>query len=445
MAMDLINIGASGTRAAQAALGVTAQNIANANNADYNRRSLDITEVNATGGIGRSGDSRLSGVRIEGIGRSASQILTADFHRTGSDVARAETQLAGLKSAERAAEQAGIFPALVEFEASLAQLSADPLSPPVRETVLENARNIAATFSLAVQGIDNTAGVTAFTAQDGVNRVNLLAGELARTNTNIARTREGSASSAALLDQRDALLRDLSTLIGTSTQFDSAGRATVRLGDASGPVLVSGDTVQTLSMVINPDRTIQFALGGSAVAPASGELAGHAQALDRMAQLRTELDGVAAALIVRANDAQANGAVPSGAGGQPFFSGTGASDIRLALADGSGIATAPAGSGANSRDIGNLAALQSALSNGGPASTLDSVLFGLSSEISARRITRDALRNIADSAAAVLAGETAVDLDDEAANLVRFQQAFQASGRVIQTATDIFDTILAIR
>ncbi len=445
MAMDLINIGASGTRAAQAALGVTAQNIANANNADYNRRALDITEVNATGGIGRSGDSRLSGVRIDGISRSASQILSADFRRTGSDVARADGHLAGLESAERAVEQAGIFPALVEFEADLAQLSADPLSTPFRETVVQSARNIADTFSLAAQGIENAAAEAVFTAQDGVNRVNLLAGELARTNTNIARTREGSASNAALLDQRDALLRDLSALTGTSTQFDSAGRATVRLGDASGPVLITGDTVQTLSMAVNPDRTIQFALGGSAVAPASGRLAGHAQALDRIALLRTELDGVAAVLITRANAAQANGATPSGAAGQPFFSGSGAADIRLVLADGAGIATAPAGSAAGSRDTGNLAALQSALAIGGPASALDSVLFALSSEINARGITRDALRTIADSAAAVLASETAVDLDEEAANLVRFQQAFQASGRVIQAATDIFDTILAIR
>ena len=30
-------------------------------------------------------------------------------------------------------------------------------------------------------------------------------------------------------------------------------------------------------------------------------------------------------------------------------------------------------------------------------------------------------------------------------NLVRYQQAFQASGKVMQTAKDIFDTLLAIR
>lgn len=38
-----------------------------------------------------------------------------------------------------------------------------------------------------------------------------------------------------------------------------------------------------------------------------------------------------------------------------------------------------------------------------------------------------------------------MSLDDEAANLIRFQQAFQASGKVIQVAGELFDTLLAIR
>lgn len=37
-----------------------------------------------------------------------------------------------------------------------------------------------------------------------------------------------------------------------------------------------------------------------------------------------------------------------------------------------------------------------------------------------------------------------VNLDEEAANLIRFQQAYQASGRVLQTASKLFDTILGI-
>ncbi len=445
MASDLLNIGSSGTRAAQAALAVTGQNIANANNADYTRRRLDVAEMNATGGIGQFGDSRLSGVRVEGVGRTVSQFLAADARRTGSDIARADTQLAGLLVAERAVEGSGIYPALVEFEASLAELASDPLSTPLRVQVLESARGAAASFGLAAEGISTAMGEAAFAAEDAVSRANGFATELARTNNNLARAQEGSVSRAALLDQRDALLSDLSGIAGITATFDEAGRATVRLGDGSGPLLVQGDTTVALSVSSNADGAIAFDVGGTAVSPNSGSLAGHSLALDRMAALQTELDGVAAGLIAAANGAQANGADPSGAGGQPLFAGTGAGDIAVVLGGPAGIATAPAGSPANSRDIGNLTALQSALANGGPTSGMDGVLFGLSSEISGRGITRDALQTIADSAAASLASETAVDLDEEAANLIRFQQAFQASGRVIQAATDIFDTILGIR
>jgi flagellar hook-associated protein FlgK len=38
-----------------------------------------------------------------------------------------------------------------------------------------------------------------------------------------------------------------------------------------------------------------------------------------------------------------------------------------------------------------------------------------------------------------------VSLDEEAADLVRFQQAYQASARIIQTANQLFDAILQVR
>jgi flagellar hook-associated protein FlgK len=38
-----------------------------------------------------------------------------------------------------------------------------------------------------------------------------------------------------------------------------------------------------------------------------------------------------------------------------------------------------------------------------------------------------------------------VSLDEEAANLIRFQQAYQANAKVMQTATTLFDALLAIR
>jgi flagellar hook-associated protein 1 len=38
-----------------------------------------------------------------------------------------------------------------------------------------------------------------------------------------------------------------------------------------------------------------------------------------------------------------------------------------------------------------------------------------------------------------------VSLDQEAADLIRFQQAYQASAKVMQTASTLFDAILGIR
>jgi flagellar hook-associated protein 1 FlgK len=37
-----------------------------------------------------------------------------------------------------------------------------------------------------------------------------------------------------------------------------------------------------------------------------------------------------------------------------------------------------------------------------------------------------------------------VNLDEEAANLIKYQQAYQAAGKVIQAAAALFDTLLSI-
>ena len=76
---------------------------------------------------------------------------------------------------------------------------------------------------------------------------------------------------------------------------------------------------------------------------------------------------------------------------------------------------------------------------------MDQVLFDISATVNGRKITRDALKTISDSASTALAAQSGVDLDTEAANLVRYQQAFQASGRIMQVATTLFDTLLNIR
>jgi flagellar hook-associated protein 1 FlgK len=41
-------------------------------------------------------------------------------------------------------------------------------------------------------------------------------------------------------------------------------------------------------------------------------------------------------------------------------------------------------------------------------------------------------------------GESGVNLDEEATNLLRYQQAYQAAGKVMQTASKLFDLLLSL-
>ena len=73
------------------------------------------------------------------------------------------------------------------------------------------------------------------------------------------------------------------------------------------------------------------------------------------------------------------------------------------------------------------------------------VIGDLGNSVVQSAISRDAQQIIFDQAQAKRDETSAVSLDEEAADMLRFQQAYQASAQIIQTATKLFDTILGIR
>jgi len=445
MASDLLSIARSGAKAARVALDVTAQNIANASSEGYVRRSVRLEEVASSGGYGRVGDISLSGVRVDGVVRNADAFRQAEVRRTGSDAARADAEVAGLENLEAAIEQANVFPAIVEFEGALQQLTSDPVDPSLRTAVVEQARTMARTFNLAHSALEAAGTTLRFEAQDGVDQVNLLAGELARVNLRLARASDASSDQTALLDQRDMLLERMSQYTDMTTTFAVDQTVEVRLGGSPGQQLVMGGASSPLAMATAGDGTIAFSVSGNPVTLAAGSLTGKAQALTKLVDVRDGLNTIAGNVISTVNAAQLAGAALDGSAGLAMFAGGDASDIALDFDDGALIATAPGGAGAGSRDATNLAALRTALGASDPAGAMDALIFDVSSTVQGRGVTRDALSAIAGSARVALSAQAGVDLDNEAVNLIRFQQAFQASGRVMQVASDLFDTLLAIR
>jgi flagellar hook-associated protein 1 FlgK len=106
------------------------------------------------------------------------------------------------------------------------------------------------------------------------------------------------------------------------------------------------------------------------------------------------------------------------------------------------------GGTADSRNAVALAALQTKSTMiGGTASyqeayaQLVSEVGNKASEVSSMATSQQAAADQADSARKSVSG---VNLDEEAANLIKYQQAYQASAKVISIASKLFDQILAL-
>ena len=124
-----------------------------------------------------------------------------------------------------------------------------------------------------------------------------------------------------------------------------------------------------------------------------------------------------------------------------------ASSMSIVLTDPSKIAAANQGSAVgDNRNMLSLIELRDAktLKDGSQSytslygSTLSSIAVETRSAISNAETEQSLLRSAEDR----LEGLRGVNLDEEAANLIRYQQAYQAAAQVISVANDIFDTLL---
>jgi flagellar hook-associated protein 1 FlgK len=130
--------------------------------------------------------------------------------------------------------------------------------------------------------------------------------------------------------------------------------------------------------------------------------------------------------------------------GTPMFVvGDPATDMTLGFTDPRLIAAAARNAGP--RDAVNLAALQSARTQSRVEDAGTAIIAGVAAAIESRNVVAAAQGAIRDAAIGARDAVTGVNLDAEAVDLIRFQQAYQASSRVIQVARETIQTLLDIR
>ena len=70
------------------------------------------------------------------------------------------------------------------------------------------------------------------------------------------------------------------------------------------------------------------------------------------------------------------------------------------------------------------------------------IVASVGSSVQSAELNKNSAEMIKDASASAVSELSGVNMDDEAAQLIEYQQAYQASARVLQTARELFDTLI---
>jgi flagellar hook-associated protein 1 FlgK len=439
---DLLSIGLSGVRAYRQALATTGDNIANAQTTGYVRRSIRTEEVVPAGDIiYYRNPVQPGGVRVAEVTRAVDEWLVADARVSISAGGRSETRLNWLEAGERALDdsEAGVGAAATRLFNQADTLSSDPANLAARSAFLASVDQTAAAFRYSAGQLASTADGIAATAGGKASQFNTDVATLSRINDALRRAREGTSNQASLLDERDRLIDSIAQALPVTTSFDAKGAVTLTLAGSGNPVILDGTTAATASLAVAADGRLTFSLStGGAIAPASGSFAGFASAAAHIADQRAGLDTLAAQFASDLNAAHQAGFDANGNPGGPLLSYGGSAAALTALALTPDRVAAADALSAN----GNLLAMSSLRGTAGVEAGWAGLVAANSQTVANARSEHSATVQRRDGAIAARDQVSEVDLDREAADLLRFQQAYEGSARVIQVARETFQTIL---
>ena len=260
----------------------------------------------------------------------------------------------------------------------------------------------------------------------------------------------------SLEDQRDQDLTNLSNLIDTAVVYSNDGSVSVTTNN--GTLLVSGNQSDDLTTQVNSATGMHdvYAQGTDITSSiAGGQLQGLINARDSsIPSTQTSLDNLAAGVISAVNQQQSAGYDLNGAQGTDFFtpftpsaSGSNAgaaATMTVAITDPDQIAASSDGTSGDNGNATALADLQNQSIDSGQtagdyySNLIDQVGNDVSNATSEQTAVGLVLQQLTNQQQSI----SGVSLDEEATNLISYQQAYEAAARVISTVDELNQTAL---
>ncbi|MFO7653926.1 MAG: flagellar hook-associated protein FlgK [Candidatus Krumholzibacteriia bacterium] len=436
--------------AAQAGLATVSHNIANAGTPGYSRQQTVFAArrplMLTFGAIGR-------GVDIAGIRRMQDEFLLANLRKQAAkyeSYATADATLYDLEAILGSVDNDHLGDALTDFFNAWSDLATPPANPGLKQSVVSSAQSLVADFHALSNGLDDMERNIEQAVQQEIVQLNDLLAQVAGLNEHIMAAEVGGEAANDLRDARDRLITEVSRIAEVSV---------IERDDGSKDVILAGRTMVTRgSFQRFTSRYVQDGDGYKMtvvtqdnlrdVKLSEGRLEGLLTSRDvHVTSVREKLDEVARALIESVNALHSEG--NSGlASGLPFFTGDSIHTIDVIAAiqdDPSLVATSRSGAPGDNdiaRAIAELANGGGEAGGQGVGDRYRSLLIDLASQRSSFEFLVDNQQNLVGSIEARIARVSGVSMDEEGANMVRYQQTYGAAAKVISTVQELYDTLL---
>jgi flagellar hook-associated protein 1 FlgK len=486
LSADLLNIGKSGLFTAKQSMSTTSHNIANANTDGFSRQ-----EVRTENGVTISqGDYVLgTGVEIQSLKRSHDEMVEKKLNNSLTNHKFNEERTVQLSHVEELFNEInseGLNKILNRFFNSFRELSTQPENETLRNIVRENAKIVVNDFHRIKENLDSIRANINKKVAYSIDEINSLATSVGRLNKEIAVQEVSGSSANDLRDQRDNAVRALAEYFPLTTYYDGQGQFIVNI-DGVGS-LVSGVMVQELnagssikSGLASSERgdTEVFFVSRPGVAMTekirNGTLGAQIKTRDQdIKSFEAQLDEMAHGLVLATNAIHrqgfANHPVPVDQQGNPipyasekkvtginFFKEP--IDLKRASeyialsdeieADSNNIATAilPNTPGDNRVAIAISKLQHEKVLSGGNSTFEEHYLKsvgGVGLKTGKSKIDEEQSQGILAQAKSFKEKLAGVSLDEEAANMVRYQNAYEASAKVIKASDEMFKAVLGL-
>lgn len=306
-----LNIGRSALAAQQAAIQVSGNNVANAGDPNYTRQVPTLTptpdqQIKPGLFIG-------TGVDVLEVSRQIDNALESRLRSSISDSSAASTSanlLGQIQSSFNALSGQDIAGQMSAFFNNWSNLANTPQDQGLRQVVLQSGVTLAQTFQSTRSSLEDIQLTVNRQIDSLAGSADQLASEIAKLNGQIVTAQSGTAGTAnALLDQRDADLKQLSQLVDVQTVDQPNGTVNVYTG--SEPLIIGTQSqgIAAKQTATNGALTSKLVLknGQGDLNTTSGQIGALLGAQGQIQDTVTKVDGLAHNLIAAVNQLHAAG------------------------------------------------------------------------------------------------------------------------------------------